>query len=149
MPQEKYIKYVPAEATMKRIGKWHVRLYRATRGLIGRRVDGLDVLLLTTTGKKTGLSRTVPLPYFRDGSNYLLIASFGGNAKNPAWFHNLTANPSVELQVGAKQMRATAVISEESERQRIWQQITREYPRYIAYQQKTERTIPVVVLKPE
>ncbi len=149
MPQEKYIKYVPAEATMKRIGKWHVRLYRATRGLIGRRVDGLDVLLLTTTGKKTGLSRTVPLPYFRDGSNYLLIASFGGNAKNPAWFHNLTANPSVELQVGAKQMRATAVISEESERQRIWQQITREYPRYIAYQQKAERTIPVVVLKPD
>lgn len=148
MPQEKYIKYVPAEATMKRIGKWHVRLYRVTRGLVGRRVDGLDVLLLTTTGKKTGLSRTVPLPYFRDGSNYLLIASFGGNHKNPAWFHNLTANPSVELQVGAKRMRATAVVSEESERQRIWQQITSEYPRYIAYQQKTERKIPVVVLKP-
>ena len=69
MPQDKYIKYVPAEATMKRIGKWHVRLYRATRGLIGKRLDGLDMLLLTTTGKKTGISRTVPLPYFRDGSN--------------------------------------------------------------------------------
>jgi deazaflavin-dependent oxidoreductase (nitroreductase family) len=149
MPQDRYIKYVPSEPTMKRIGKWHVRLYRATRGLIGKRVDGLDVLLLTTTGKKTGLARTVPLPYYRDGARYVLVASFGGNAKNPAWFHNLAANPGVELQVGAKRFRARAVITDEVERQRIWGDITREYPRYLQYQQKTERKIPIVLLTPE
>jgi len=149
MPQDKYIQYVPAESTMKRIGKWHVRLYRATGGLLGRRVDGLDILLLTTTGKKTGIARTVPLPYYRDGSNYLLIASFGGNDKHPAWFHNLSANPLVELQVGAKRIRARAEVADGAERERLWSDITRDYPRYLQYQAKTERTIPVVVLHPQ
>ena len=149
MQQHRYIKYVPSETTMKRIGKWHVRLFRATRGLIGRRVDGLDVLLLTTTGKKTGLSRTVPLPYFRDGENYVLIASFGGNDKNPAWFHNLVANPRVQLEVGSKRLQARAQVADEPERERIWGNVTRDFPRYLQYQLKTERKIPVVVLKPE
>jgi deazaflavin-dependent oxidoreductase (nitroreductase family) len=148
MPQTKYIKYVPREATMKRIGKLHVRLYRATWGLLGRRVDGLNILLLTTTGKKTGIARTVPLPYFRDGTRYVLVASFGGNDKHPAWFHNLKATPEVELQVGRKRMKMRAVITEAAERERIWGQITRNYPRYLVYQAKTERTIPVVVLEP-
>src|SRR4051794_26314449 len=147
MPQDKYIRYVPSEATMKRIGKWHVRLYRATRGLLGSRVDGLDILLLTTTGKKTGIARTVPLPYYRDGQHYVLIASFGGNDKNPAWFGNLRANPEVELQVGARSMKARAQIAEESERLRIWGQLTHDYPRYLAYQARTERPIPVVILQ--
>ncbi|MFT3923652.1 MAG: nitroreductase family deazaflavin-dependent oxidoreductase [Myxococcales bacterium] len=147
MPQDKYIKYVPAEATMKRIGKWHVRLYRATRGLIGRRVDGLDILLLTTVGKKTGLARTVPLPYYRDGADYLLIASFGGNDKNPAWFLNLSANPRVEIQVGGKRLQVQAEVAAEPERQRLWANLVREYPRYVQYQAKTERKIPIVVLK--
>src|SRR4051794_39190566 len=129
MPQQKYIKYVPAEATMKRIGKWHVRLYRATRGLIGKRMDRLDMLLLATTGKQTRLSPTVPLPYFRDGSNCLLIASFGGNDKNPAWFYNLSSTPQVALQVGSKRMQARAHVADEHERQRLWQRITHEYPR--------------------
>ncbi len=146
MPQTKYIRFVPRPDTIKNIGKWHVRLFRATRGLIGKRVDGLDILLLTTTGKKTGIARTVPLPYFRDGQNYVLVASFGGNDKNPAWFTNLKATPTVQLEVGSKKLTARAEVPEGAERDRIWGQITRDYPRYAVYQTKTERTIPVVVL---
>jgi deazaflavin-dependent oxidoreductase (nitroreductase family) len=125
-----------------------VRLYRASWGLIGGRVDGLDILLLTTLGKKTGISRTVPLPYFRDGSRYLLVASFGGGEKNPAWFHNLKATPHVEIQVGRKRMKAQALTAEGAERERLWGQITRDFPRYLNYQAMTERQIPLVVLTP-
>jgi len=147
MPQTEYIKYVPEPGTMKRIGKFHTRLYRATGGLIGGRIDGLDICLLTTIGRKSGQARTVPLPYFRDGERYLLVASFGGNEKNPAWVHNLTAHPEVQLQVGFRRMRAKATAADETERERLWQMITTEFPRYLAYQQKTERKIPVIVME--
>ena len=147
MPQTKYIRYVPSASNIKRIGVWHVRLYRATRGLIGKRADGLDILLLTTVGRKTAIERTVPLPYFRDGSRYVLIASFGGNEKNPAWLHNLQAKPAVRLQVGARRFDAKAEIVQGQERERIWSELTREYPRYLNYQAKTTRQIPVVVLE--
>ena len=146
MPQTEYIKYVPEPGTMKRIGKFHTRLYRATGGLIGGRIDGLDILLLTTVGRKSGEKRTVPLPYYRDGQRYLLVASYGGNEKNPAWVHNLTANPSVEIQVGFRKMKAQALPANEPERTRLWDQISTAFPRYLAYQQKTERKIPIIVL---
>jgi len=148
VPQTEYIKYVPEPRTMKRIGKLHTRLYRLSGGLIGGRIDGLDILLLTTIGRKSGEKRTVPLPYYRDGKRYVLIASFGGNAKNPAWFHNLSANPDVTLQVGFRRMAAKATVADEAERARIWAQITHDFPRYLVYQDKTERKIPVVVLEP-
>ena len=148
MPQTKYFRFVPSADWIKRIGKLHVPLYRLTRGLIGRRVDGLDILLLTTTGKKTGLPRTVPLPYFRDGARYVLVASFGGNAKNPAWLANLSATPRVEVQVGARKFVSRALVTEGAERERIWGQVTYDFPRYLVYQQKTARQIPVVVIEP-
>jgi deazaflavin-dependent oxidoreductase (nitroreductase family) len=115
--------------------------------LIGARLDGLDVLLLTTTGAKSGNQRCIPLPYFRDGERILLVASFGGNRKNPAWIANITANPAVHVQLRAKQWTARARISEGAERQRLWAGITDEFPRYGNYQSKTERLIPVVVLE--
>lgn len=146
-PQTNYLKYVPKERTMKRIGKLHVRLYRMTGGLIGKRADGLDILLLTTIGRKSGEKRVVPLPYFRDGERFVLIASFGGNDKNPAWFNNLSANPDVEIQVGFQRMKARATVTAGEERERIWKKVTSAYPRYLAYQEKTERQIPVVVLE--
>ena len=73
-PQTDYIKWVPEPRMMKRMGEWHVRLYRWTGGILGGRMDGLDMLLLTTRGRKSGLERTVPLPYFRDGDRYLLCS---------------------------------------------------------------------------
>jgi deazaflavin-dependent oxidoreductase (nitroreductase family) len=132
---------------MKRIGKLHVHLYRASFGLLGGRLDGLDILLLTTTGKKTGQKRTVPLPYFRDGERYVLIASFGGNEKNPAWFVNLAANPQVHLQVGARRMNVRATVLEGSERERVWGKVSYDFPRYLKYQAKTQRLIPVILLE--
>jgi deazaflavin-dependent oxidoreductase (nitroreductase family) len=148
MPQTDYVKWVPKERNMTRIGKLHVRVYRSTFGLIGSRIDGLDIMLLTTIGKKSGEERVVPLPFFRDGKRYVLIASFGGNDKNPAWLSNLSANPDVRIQVGPRRMKARAQVAESTERERIWSEITRAYPRYLAYQGKTERKIPIVVLEP-
>lgn len=146
MPQTKYIRWVPAPRTIKRIDKIHTFLYVCTAGLVGGRMDGLDILLLTTTGKKTGRARRVALPFFRDGDRYLVVASFGGNPKNPAWFTNLVADPRVRVQRGSERWSARAEVAQGAERERLWAAITREFPRYAAYQTKTPRKIPVVVL---
>jgi deazaflavin-dependent oxidoreductase (nitroreductase family) len=147
-PQTDFIKWVPQPKLMKRIGRWHTTLYRLTGGWIGGRMDGLDILLLTTLGRKTGIERTVPLPYFRDGSRYVLIASYGGNAKNPAWLDNIAANRDVSIAVGFRRMKARATIAEDAERDRLWTSITTLFPRYLEYQKKTARRIPVVVIEP-
>lgn len=146
LPQTNYIKWVPEPRVMKRMGDWHVRLYRWTGGILGGRMDGLDMLLLTTRGRKTGLERTVPLPYYRDGERYLLIASYGGNAKNPAWLDNIAANGEVTIQIGRKRRKARAVVAAGAERERLWSEVTTMYPRYLEYQKKTARQIPVVVI---
>lgn len=145
MPQTWYIPWVPAPNTIKRIDKIHTRLYEWTNGIIGSRLDGLDILLLTTTGKKTGIARCVPLPYFRDGSRYLLVGSFGGNPKNPNWVANLTANPEIRVQCGRLRWSTQARVVHGEERDRLWGGITYDFPRYAKYQTKTERLIPVIV----
>jgi F420H(2)-dependent quinone reductase len=104
-------------------------------------------MLLTTIGKKTGEKRVVPLPFFRDGKKFVLIASFGGNDKNPAWLNNLAANPDIHIQVGFRRVKAKAQVVGEAERARIWGEITRAFPRYLEYQKKTDRQIPVVVIE--
>ena len=144
---QKYIKYVPKPKAMKRISKVHIALYKATGGMLGKRVDGLDILLLTTRGRKTGLERTVPLPYFTDGSRYLLMGSNGGGEKNPAWVHNARATPEVDIQVGARRMRARASVAEGEEYDRLWKHVTADHPRYDRYASWTERKIPIVVLE--
>jgi len=146
-PQIDYIEWVPKPGLMKRMARWHVAMYRLTRGLLGGRMDGLDMLLLTTIGRKTGKKRTVPLPYFRDGTRYVLIASFGGNRRNPAWLENIAASSEVRIQIGASRAAARAMVAEDVERDRIWHDITALYPRFLAYQAKTSRRIPVVVIK--
>jgi deazaflavin-dependent oxidoreductase (nitroreductase family) len=147
MPQTWYIPWVPSPNNIKRIGKIHVHLYRWTFGVVGGRLDGLDVLLLTTIGKKSGLERCVPLPYFRDGKRLLVVASFGGNARNPVWVDNIGANPTVQVQLGAKRWSTRAYVSEGAERERVWADITREFPRYAKYQANTARQIPVIVVE--
>ncbi|HET6338678.1 MAG TPA: nitroreductase family deazaflavin-dependent oxidoreductase [Polyangiales bacterium] len=147
MPQTCYIRWVPSPDNIKRIGKVHTQLYRWTFGIVGSRMDGLDVLLLTTVGKQSGLSRCVPLPYFRDGERYLLVGSYGGNARSPAWVANVAANPTVQVQRGAKRWTTRAYVAAGAERERLWADITREFPRYAVYQTKTPRQIPVIVLE--
>lgn len=147
MPQTRYIRWVPSPNNIKRIGKIHALVYRCTFGLIGARVDGLDVLLLTTVGQKSGRPCCVPLPYFRDGERHLVVGSFGGNARNPAWVTNIAVNPTVQVQSGARRWTTRGRAAHGVERARLWADITRKFPRYAVYQTRTAREIPVIVLE--
>jgi deazaflavin-dependent oxidoreductase (nitroreductase family) len=109
----------------------------------------LPTLLLTTTGRKSGEPRALPLIYDEAGDSYVIIASKGGLPNHPIWYRNLEANPNCELMVGAKQVTARARVAEGEERERLWKQMARLYPPYDEYQQRAgARTIPVVVLDP-
>ena len=144
---EWYIPWVPRPRTMKWMGRVHTALFRATRGLIGRRADGLDMLLLTTTGHRSGVARTVPLPYFRDAGRIVLVGSFGGNDRDPAWIANLRGDPEVAVQLAGRAVAGRARIADMAERERLWQAITSDHPRYLAYQSSTERQIPLAVIE--
>lgn len=109
----------------------------------------LPTLLLTTTGRKSGEPRDVPLIYGESDGSYVVVASRGGTPAHPVWFLNLEAHPECELQVGAKHVRARARVAEGAERERLWRRMAEIYPPYDAYQENAgARTIPVVVLEP-
>ncbi len=108
----------------------------------------LPTLLLTTTGRKSGEPRSLPLIYGNVGDSYAVIASKGGMPKHPLWYQNLEAQPECKLMVGAKAVSARARTAEGDERDRIWAQMAELYPPYLDYQKTTEREIPVVVLDP-
>jgi deazaflavin-dependent oxidoreductase (nitroreductase family) len=125
-------------------------LMRASRGLV-KMPSGIPTVLLTHTGAKSGRQRTTPLAYFSDGPNVVLIASQTGKAKHPAWFHNLRANPEVELWSGGRGGAYRAREAEGGERQRLWRLATQLYPGYDDYQRRADvagRRIPVVVCEP-
>ena len=108
----------------------------------------LPTLLLTTTGRKSGEPRALPLIYGESGSSYVIIASKGGAPTHPVWFLNLEAKPECELMVGAKEVTARARVAEGEERERLWKEMAEIYPPYNEYKARAERTIPVVVLDP-
>lgn len=129
-------------------GEEHVRRYRETGGEVGhiwRR--GSKILLLTTTGRKTGERRTTPLIYESDGDRYVIVASKGGAPEHPDWYRNLVAEPQVELQVRSEAFPARASTATGEERERLWELAARQWPDYDAYQERTGREIPVVVLE--
>lgn len=127
----------------------HALVYRATGGLIGSHLPGLPrMLLLDHAGARTGQRRTSPLVYARDGENLILIASKGGYPKNPAWYHNLMANPDTTVQVGPDNHLVRAREARPEERDRLWRKACEVYPGYETYRRRTERRIPVVVLEP-
>ncbi len=131
------------------VSRIHVTLFRLTGGRVGSRIgNNLPVLLLTTTGRKTGKRRTTPLLYVEDGGRYVIVASVGGAPKHPAWYLNLRADPSATIEVGSRTLAVRAETAEADERDRLWQALTRMYPTYDAYQARTTRTIPVVALTP-
>jgi deazaflavin-dependent oxidoreductase (nitroreductase family) len=130
------------------LGRIHTRVYRATGGKIGGGMGKARVLLLTTTGRKSGLPRTQPLLYARAGDAYVLIASKGGAEHDPLWYRNLQATPSAEIQVGRKTQHVQARAAEGEERERMWRALADLYPGYDKYAEKTSRTIPVVLLEP-
>jgi deazaflavin-dependent oxidoreductase (nitroreductase family) len=137
-------------STMERIGLTaHQWLYEKTDGRVGASVGGRTMLLLRHVGRKSGQLRTSALLYVRDGDNYAVIASKGGDPKNPGWFHNVTAAPDVEIQVGRQRIPVRARVAEGEERARIWAKANDvNKGGYDVYQARTDRKIPVVVLEP-
>lgn len=129
----------------------HAALYERTDGRIGHRMIGVPTLLLRTTGRRSGATRTNSLVYARDDADYLVVASNGGAERPPAWLFNLTAEPKVEIQVGRARHPATArvIASGDPDYERVWRLVNaNNHDRFSAYQQKTERPIPVVALTP-
>lgn len=122
--------------------------FRANSGrLLTGPFAGRTLLLLTTTGARSGKLLTKPLGFTRDGDRYVVIASKGGSPTNPAWYHNLVANPLVTLEVGAERFTARASVAEGAERQRLYAQQAEQIPVFAKYQEMTARQIPVVVLE--
>lgn len=134
---------------IRAIGRIHRTLYRLTAGALGGKLAGKPMLLLTTTGRKTGKSRTTPLQYLEDGENMVVVASNGGNPRHPAWWFNLERHPEAEVQVGKVTRRVRAETASAEERSRLWPLLVETTPGYAEYQKGTERTIPVVILRPE
>jgi F420H(2)-dependent quinone reductase len=129
----------------------HDKLYKATDGRIGHRVLGVPTLLLRTTGRRSGVTRTNSLVYALDGADYLVVASKGGADQPPAWLLNLEAKPEVEIQVGRKRQNGRCRVVEPSDPDyaRLWKIVNEKNDdRYIAYQKETSRPIPVVAITP-
>lgn len=125
----------------------HVDRYVATDGEDGHEWQGVPTLLLTTHGRRSGEPRTLPLIYGRDGDRLLVVASRGGAPNHPSWYLNLLADPNVEVQVKGDRFGATAHPAGPQERGRLWKTMTAIWPDYDAYQTRTDRRIPVVVLE--
>ena len=129
----------------------HEKLYKATDGRIGHRMLGVPTLLLRTTGRRSGATRTNGLVYAADGGDYLVVASKGGADKPPAWLLNLEAKPEVEIQIGRERQKGSSRVVGPSDPDyaRLWKIVNENNgDRYTAYQEATSRPIPVVVLTP-
>jgi deazaflavin-dependent oxidoreductase (nitroreductase family) len=128
-------------------GDVHVARYEETDGAEGHIWNGAPCLVLTTKGAKSGETRKHALIFGQDGDRYLIVASMGGAPKHPQWYRNLSANPEVHVQVLGDKFAATARTAAPDEKARLWPTMTAVWPSYDAYQERTERDIPVVILE--
>lgn len=128
-------------------GQEHVDRYRETDGAEGHDWQGTNILILTTTGNRTGQARDNALIYGRHGDGYVVVASKGGAPDHPSWYKNLTSDPNVEVQVMEDRFPAKARTARGQERSDLWPIMTKEWPPYDEYQTKTTREIPVVILE--
>jgi deazaflavin-dependent oxidoreductase (nitroreductase family) len=137
-----------SEDATRLYGAEHVRRYRETGGEVGHIwKEGSTILLLTTTGRKSGEPRTTPLIYARDDDRFVIVASQGGAPKHPNWYENLSRESEVEVQVESDVFRARARTAEGEERERLWAKANEVWPHYNEYKERTSRVIPVVVLE--
>jgi deazaflavin-dependent oxidoreductase (nitroreductase family) len=136
---------MPVISLVWRLHRW---VYRRSGGLVGGRLMGLPMLLLTTTGRRSGQPRTTALTYVTEGVHYAVVASNGGASQHPAWFHNLRAFPEAQIQVGTVVYRVNAREAVGVERERLWNRMIQLYAGYRDYQARTTRQIPVLVLEP-
>jgi len=134
---------------LNRVAGAHMFLYRRTSGRLGHAVPGLGpILLLDHIGARSGVKRTAPLIYVEDGENVVLVGSKGGFPKNPAWVHNLKANPETTVQIKGERRPVRARIAGPEERDRLWAKAVETYSGYRTYQARAGREIPLVVLEP-
>jgi deazaflavin-dependent oxidoreductase (nitroreductase family) len=123
--------------------------FRANEGKVGGPFEGAPVLLLTSTGAKSGEQRTTPVVYQQDGERMVIFASKAGAPENPAWFHNLRANSTATVEVGPDTVEVEAVVTDGDERERLFSKQKQLMPQFADYEQKTMRQIPVVALQPK
>ncbi|MBA3533647.1 MAG: nitroreductase family deazaflavin-dependent oxidoreductase [Ardenticatenales bacterium] len=125
----------------------HIFTYRLTGGKVGGTLMGENILLLTTTGRKTGKERTLPLLYIPDGDRMVIVASNGGQARHPAWYFNLRQTPNATVEIGREKLAVRAQEAMGSERERLWALVTSRAPAYEQYREATTRQIPLMVLQ--
>jgi deazaflavin-dependent oxidoreductase (nitroreductase family) len=130
----------------KSLSAVHRSIYALSGGRIGARIWTLPIVLLTTTGRTSGKPRTVALCALPDGRDFIVIASFGGLDRSPAWWLNLERTPAATLQVGTERLAVTARATAGDERERLWARVVERAPGYLSYARRTTREIPVVVL---
>jgi deazaflavin-dependent oxidoreductase (nitroreductase family) len=134
-------------ASWQWFGNAHRAIYRMTNGRLGSSLVGRPMLLLTTTGRKSGEARTTPLSYLRDGDDCIIVASNNGGDKHPAWWLNLEASPKAEIKVGSEEWAVEGVRAEGEAHARLWPMLIEYNPQYAGYKAKTSRDIPVVILR--
>lgn len=155
MPEKTAKPYTEGQAKLfktlfiKPLSNANTWLYRLSNGKIGGRMpQGQPILLLTTTGRKSGQPRTAPLLYLQEGDKVVLVASQGGLPHHPLWYQNLEVNPDVEIEIGTEKKAMRARRATEEEKRTLWPKLVAMYRSYDAYQARTERNIPVVILSP-
>jgi deazaflavin-dependent oxidoreductase (nitroreductase family) len=129
-------------------GKLNVPLYRLSGGRIGGRINRAPVLLLTTTGRKSGQKRTAPVVYLADGENVVVIGSNAGHNRAPAWSLNLKANPQAEVEIGRERRQVRARVAGGEERAELWRKHNEQYSGFDEYEARTDRDIALFVLEP-
>ena len=136
---------------MSDVNDWNKTIideFRANGGRVGGNFEGAPLLLLHTTGAKSGQERINPMMYQDLGGSIAVFASMAGAPNNPAWFHNLVANPDVTVEIGTETKAFRARVAEPGEREPIWTKQKADYPGFADYESKTDRVIPVVILDP-
>jgi deazaflavin-dependent oxidoreductase (nitroreductase family) len=141
---------MPSDLVFKSMNAVHRTLLAASGGRIGREARGMPVLELVTTGRRSGAPRTVMLTSpLQEGDAYVVVASRGGDDRHPAWFLNLRDQPQVEVSVrGGPRTPMRATVATPDQRARMWPQIAARYRNYAGYQRRTQREIPLVLLRP-
>jgi F420H(2)-dependent quinone reductase len=133
---------------LRLIGRLNIPLYRMSGGRIGGRINKAPVLLLTTTGRRSGQKRTAPVVYLADGENVVVIGSNAGHSRTPAWSLNLKANPEAEVEIGRKRRAVRARLAEGDERADLWRRHNEQYSGFDEYEARTGRDIALFVLEP-
>ena len=136
------------DRAVKGLNAFTTNAYRRSGGRVAGRFRGAPVLLLTTTGRRSGKPRTTPLIYLDDADRAVVVASYGGDDRTPAWFRNLTVRSEVTVQRGPDRRRMRAQVADPEQKARLWPRLVALYPDYAVYQRVTTRDIPVVILTP-